>query len=65
MNEYNANYLKKSIVENGSADEDWVIFMMKQIIKNLNIKYYHVAALTVELCHVYTKGSCFVCSFII
>ncbi|QIT36398.1 crossover junction endodeoxyribonuclease RuvC [Wolbachia endosymbiont of Brugia pahangi] len=61
MNEYDTNYIKKSITGNGHADKDQVIFMVKQIIKNLNIKCHHAAdALAVAICHVYTKSSYFV-----
>lgn len=31
MNEYDANYIKKSITGNGHADKDQIIFMVKQI----------------------------------
>nr|CAD7415785.1 unnamed protein product [Timema poppensis] len=61
MNEYDANYVKKSITGNGHADKDQIIFMVKQIVKNLSIKCHHAAdALAVAICHAYTKGSCFV-----
>ncbi|MGL9717444.1 MAG: crossover junction endodeoxyribonuclease RuvC [Wolbachia sp.] len=60
VNEYDANYVKKSITGNGHASKDQVIFMVKQIVKNLNIKCHHAAdALAVAICHAYVKGSCF------
>ncbi|MGL9758818.1 MAG: crossover junction endodeoxyribonuclease RuvC [Wolbachia sp.] len=61
MSEYDANYIKKSITGNGHADKDQIIFMVKQVIKNLNVKCNHTAdALAVAICHAYTKDSCFV-----
>nr|CAH7715938.1 unnamed protein product [Callosobruchus chinensis]CAH7722579.1 unnamed protein product [Callosobruchus chinensis] len=61
MNEYDANYIKKSITGNGHADKDQIIFMVKQIVKNLNIKCHHTAdALATAICHAYTRSSCFI-----
>lgn len=61
INEYDANYVKKSITGNGHASKDQIIFTVRQIVKNLNIKCHHAAdALAVAICHAYTKGSCFV-----
>ncbi|WCR58162.1 crossover junction endodeoxyribonuclease RuvC [Wolbachia endosymbiont of Ctenocephalides felis wCfeJ] len=61
VNEYDANYVKKSITGNGHADKDQVVFMVKQIVKNLNIKCHHAAdALAVAICHAYMKGSDFI-----
>ncbi|MBR9983586.1 MAG: crossover junction endodeoxyribonuclease RuvC [Wolbachia endosymbiont of Homalodisca vitripennis] len=61
MNEYDANYIKKSITGNGHADKDQIIFMVKQIVKNLNIKCHHTAdALATAICHAYTRNSCFI-----
>lgn len=37
INEYDASYVKKSITRNGHAEKDQVIFMVKQIVKNLDI----------------------------
>lgn len=60
MNEYDANYIKKSITGNGHSDKDQIIFMVKQIVKNLNIKCHHTAdALATAICHAYTRNSCF------
>ncbi|NSM56701.1 crossover junction endodeoxyribonuclease RuvC [Wolbachia endosymbiont of Atemnus politus] len=59
VNEYDANYVKKSITGNGHANKDQVIFMVKQIVKDLNIKCHHAAdALAIAICHAYTRGSC-------
>jgi crossover junction endodeoxyribonuclease RuvC len=56
--EYDANYIKKSITGNGHADKDQIIFIVKQIIKNLNVKCHHTAdALATAICHAYTKNS--------
>uniref|UniRef100_A0AAU7YMQ9 Crossover junction endodeoxyribonuclease RuvC n=1 Tax=Wolbachia endosymbiont of Oeneis ivallda TaxID=3171168 RepID=A0AAU7YMQ9_9RICK len=61
MNEYDANYIKKSVTGNGHADKDQIIFMVKQIVKNLNIKCHHTAdALATAICHAYTRSSCFI-----
>ncbi|WP_341815217.1 crossover junction endodeoxyribonuclease RuvC [Wolbachia endosymbiont (group B) of Aricia artaxerxes] len=61
MNEYDANYIKKSITGNGHADKDQIIFMVKQIVKNLNIKCHHTAdALATAICHAYTRSFCFI-----
>lgn len=61
MNEYDANYIKKSITGNGHADKDQIIFMVKQIVKNLNTKCHHTAdALATAICHAYTRSSCFI-----
>ncbi|MDM8334935.1 crossover junction endodeoxyribonuclease RuvC [Wolbachia pipientis] len=61
INEYDANYIKKSITGNGHAGKSQIISIVKQIIKNLNIKCHHAAdALAVAICHAYTKDSCFV-----
>ncbi|UIP92635.1 crossover junction endodeoxyribonuclease RuvC [Wolbachia endosymbiont of Anopheles demeilloni] len=61
MNEYDANYIKKSITGDGHADKDQIIFMVKQIVKNLNIKCHHTAdALATAICHAYTRSSCFI-----
>nr|AIT39326.1 crossover junction endodeoxyribonuclease RuvC [Wolbachia pipientis] len=61
MNEYDANYIKKSITGNGHANKNQIIFMVKQIVKNLNIKCHHTAdALATAICHAYTKSSCFI-----
>ncbi|WP_265022542.1 crossover junction endodeoxyribonuclease RuvC [Wolbachia endosymbiont (group B) of Ischnura elegans] len=61
MNEYDANYIKKSITGNGHADKDQIIFMVKQIVKNLNIKCHHTAdALATAICHAYTRSSCLI-----
>ncbi|WP_410542663.1 crossover junction endodeoxyribonuclease RuvC [Wolbachia endosymbiont of Tetranychus urticae] len=60
MNEYDANYIKKSITGNGHADKGQIIFMVKQIVKSSNIKCYHTAdALATAICHAYTRNSCF------
>ena len=57
MNEYDANYIKKSITGNGHADKDQIIFMLKQIVKNLNTKCHHTAdALATAICHAYTRN---------
>nr|CAH7736684.1 unnamed protein product [Callosobruchus chinensis] len=46
---------------NGHADKDQIIFMVKQIVKNLNIKCHHTAdALATAICHAYTRSSCFI-----
>ncbi|WCR53788.1 MAG: Crossover junction endodeoxyribonuclease RuvC [Wolbachia endosymbiont of Ctenocephalides orientis wCori] len=54
INEYDANYIKKSITGNGHADKDQVIFMVKQIIKNVDVKCHHTAdAIATAICHAY------------
>ena len=59
ISEYDANYIKKSITGNGHADKDQIIFMVKQIIKNVNVKCHHAAdALATAICHAYMKSSC-------
>ncbi|WP_353276562.1 crossover junction endodeoxyribonuclease RuvC [Wolbachia endosymbiont (group B) of Villa cingulata] len=61
MNEYDANYIKKSITGNGHADKGQIIFMVKQIVKSSNIKCHHTAdALATAICHAYTKNFCFI-----
>ncbi|OAM03941.1 MAG: crossover junction endodeoxyribonuclease RuvC [Wolbachia endosymbiont of Dactylopius coccus] len=61
MNEYDANYIKKSITGNGHADKGQIIFMVKQIVKSSNIKCHHTAdALAAAICHAYTKNFCFI-----
>lgn len=61
MNEYDANYIKKSITGNGHADKGQIIFMVKQIVKSSNIKCHHTAdALATAICHAYTRNSCFI-----
>lgn len=58
ISEYDANYIKKSITGNGHADKNQIIFMVRQIIKNVNVKCHHTAdALATAICHAYTKGS--------
>lgn len=55
INEYDANYIKKSITGNGHADKNQVIFMVKQIVKNADIKCHHAAdALATAICHSYS-----------
>ncbi|APR98452.1 crossover junction endodeoxyribonuclease RuvC [Wolbachia endosymbiont of Folsomia candida] len=57
ISEYDANYIKKSITGNGHADKNQIIFMVKQIIKNLDVKCHHTAdALATAICHAYKKG---------
>lgn len=54
INEYDANYIKKSITGNGHADKDQVIFMVKQIIRNVDVKCHHTAdATATAICHAY------------
>ncbi|MDN5247832.1 MAG: crossover junction endodeoxyribonuclease RuvC [Wolbachia endosymbiont of Tyrophagus putrescentiae] len=56
VSEYDANFIKKSITGNGHADKDQVIFMVKQIIKNVDIKCHHAAdALATAICHAHFK----------
>ncbi|MDD9331191.1 MAG: crossover junction endodeoxyribonuclease RuvC [Wolbachia sp.] len=60
INEYDANYIKKSIVGNGHADKNQVIFMVKQMIKNVEVKCNHTAdALATAICHAYSKNKAF------
>ena len=57
VNEYDANYIKKSITGNGHADKNQIIFMVGQIIKNIDIKCHHTAdAIAVAICHAYAKN---------
>ncbi|QKX01735.1 crossover junction endodeoxyribonuclease RuvC [Wolbachia endosymbiont of Cruorifilaria tuberocauda] len=61
VNEYDANYVKKSITGNGHANKSQVIFMVKQMVDNLNIKCHHAAdALAIAICHAYKKSSDFI-----
>ncbi|WP_253299864.1 crossover junction endodeoxyribonuclease RuvC [Wolbachia endosymbiont of Chironomus riparius] len=56
INEYDANYIKKSITGNGHANKNQVIFMVKQIVKNVDVKCHHVAdALATAICHASLK----------
>ncbi len=55
VSEYDANYIKKSITSNGHADKGQIIFMVKQIIKNIDIKCHHAAdALATAICHAHS-----------
>lgn len=57
INEYDANYIKKSITGNGHANKDQVIFMVKQIIKNVDVKCHHTAdAIATAICHAYNPN---------
>lgn len=57
MHEYDANYIKKSITGNGHADKNQIIFMVKQIVKNADIKCHHAAdALATAICHAYFQN---------
>jgi crossover junction endodeoxyribonuclease RuvC len=61
MNEYDANYIKKSITGDGHAGKDQIIFMVKQVVKDSNIKCHHAAdALATAICHAYTRSSCLI-----
>ncbi|WP_168464479.1 crossover junction endodeoxyribonuclease RuvC [Wolbachia endosymbiont of Ctenocephalides felis wCfeT] len=52
ISEYDANYIKKSITGNGHADKNQMIFMVKQIVKDVDVKCHHTAdALAVAICH--------------
>lgn len=56
INEYDANYIKKSITGNGHASKDQVMFMVKQIVKNVNLKCHHATdALATALCHIHCR----------
>jgi crossover junction endodeoxyribonuclease RuvC len=55
VSEYDANFIKKSITGNGHADKGQIIFMVQQIIKNIDIKCHHAAdALATAICHAYS-----------
>ncbi len=55
ISEYDANYIKKSITGSGHADKSQIIFMVKQITKNIDVKCHHAAdALATAICHAYS-----------
>ncbi|OEY86546.1 crossover junction endodeoxyribonuclease RuvC [Wolbachia pipientis] len=57
INEYDANYIKKSITGNGHANKSQILFMVKQIISNIDIKCHHAAdALATAVCHAYSAA---------
>lgn len=56
ISEYDANYIKKNITGDGHANKDQVMFMVKQIVKNVNSKCHHVTdALATAICHIHCR----------
>lgn len=54
--EYKANFIKKSITGNGHADKKQVMFMVKQITQNSDIKCHNSSdATAVAICHAYSN----------
>ncbi|WP_339046100.1 crossover junction endodeoxyribonuclease RuvC [Candidatus Mesenet endosymbiont of Agriotes lineatus] len=56
ITEYKANFVKKSITGNGHADKKQVMYMVKQITQNSDIKCHNSSdATAVAICHAYSK----------
>lgn len=54
--EYKTNFVKKNITGNGHADKKQVMFMVKQITQNSDIKCHNSSdATAVAICHAYNN----------